>query len=86
MNELNEFMEQKFEANGAVSVGVGSGSSSVTDSTYADINAISIPEEIGYLELGEAMTRLPLFKPIGWFHRTMLRWFFGITYHLYAEQ
>ena len=79
-------MQEEIKANGAVSVGVGSGPSSVTDSTYADMNAVSIPEEIGYLELEEAMTRIPLFKPLGWFHRTMLRWFFGFTYHLYAEQ
>lgn len=38
------------------------------------------PETIGYLELEEAMTRIPVFKHIGWFHRRMLRWCFGLKY------
>ena len=35
---------------------------------------------IGYLEHEETKTRIPVFKRIGWFHRCMLRWFFGVKY------
>lgn len=38
------------------------------------------PEPIGYLEHEESMTRIPVFKRIGWFHRRMLRWCFGVKY------
>ena len=38
------------------------------------------PIPIGYLELEEAMTRIPVFRRIGWFHRCMLRWCFGLKY------
>ena len=38
------------------------------------------PKPIGYLEHEESMTRIPVFKRIGWFHRRMLRWCFGVKY------
>ena len=38
------------------------------------------PNPIGYLEHEESMTRIPVFKHIGWFHRRMLRWCFGVKY------
>ena len=38
------------------------------------------PEPIGYLEHEESMTRIPVFKCIGWFRRRMLRWCFGLKY------
>ena len=47
---------------------------------YKDCGIQTPPDPIGYLELEEAMTRLPVFKRIGWFHRMMLRWAFGLKY------
>ena len=47
---------------------------------YKDCIVQTPPDPIGYLELEVTMTRLPVFKRIGWFHRRMLRWFFGIRY------
>lgn len=38
------------------------------------------PKPIGYLEHEESMSRIPVFKRIGWFHRRMLRWCFGVKY------
>ena len=38
------------------------------------------PKPIGYLEHEESKTRIPVFKRIGWFHRCMLRWCFGLKY------
>ena len=38
------------------------------------------PKPIGYLEHEESKTRIPVFKRIGWFHRCMLRWCFGVKY------
>ena len=38
------------------------------------------PKPIGYLEHEETKTRIPVFKRIGWFHRCMLRWCFGVKY------
>ena len=38
------------------------------------------PKPIGYLEHEESKTRIPVFKRIGWFHRRMLRWCFGVKY------
>ena len=38
------------------------------------------PKPIGYLEHKESKTRIPVFKRIGWFHRCMLRWCFGVKY------
>lgn len=38
------------------------------------------PKPIGYLEHEESMTRIPVFKRIGWFRRRMLRWCFGVKY------
>ncbi len=39
------------------------------------------PKPIGFLEHEESMTRIPVFKRIGWFHRCMLRWCFGVKYN-----
>ena len=39
------------------------------------------PKPIGYLEHEESKTRIPVFKRIGWFHRCMLRWCFGVKYN-----
>jgi len=38
------------------------------------------PKPIGYLEHEESMTRIAVFKRIGWFRRRMLRWCFGVKY------
>ena len=38
------------------------------------------PKPIGYLEHEETMTRMPVFKRIGWFRRCMLRWCIGVKY------
>ena len=38
------------------------------------------PKPIGYLEHEETKTHIPVFKCIGWFHRCMLRWCFGVKY------
>jgi len=38
------------------------------------------PKPIGYLEHEETKTLIPVFKRIGWFHRCMLRWCFGVKY------
>ena len=38
------------------------------------------PKPIGYLEHEESKTRIPVLKRIGWFHRCMLRWCFGVKY------
>lgn len=38
------------------------------------------PKPIGYLEHEESMTRIAVFKRIGWFHRRMFRWCFGVKY------
>lgn len=38
------------------------------------------PKPIGYLEHEESMTRIPVFKRIGWLRRCMLRWCFGVKY------
>jgi hypothetical protein len=38
------------------------------------------PKPIGFLEHEESKTRIPVFKRIGWFHRRMLRWCFGVKY------
>lgn len=40
----------------------------------------TLPKPIGYLEHEESMTRIPVFKRIGWFRRRMLRWCFGVKY------
>ena len=42
--------------------------------------AQELPKPIGYLEHEESKTRIPVFKRIGWFHRCMLRWCFGVKY------
>lgn len=39
------------------------------------------PKPIGYLEHKESKTRIPVFKRIGWIHRHMLRWCFGVKYN-----
>ena len=59
---------------------MGVKASDLTNTSYDDCRIQTPPNPIGYLELEEAMTRLPVFKRIGWFHRRMLRWFFGIRY------
>lgn len=38
------------------------------------------PKTIGYLKHEESKTRIPVFKRIGWFHRCMLCWCFGVKY------
>ena len=59
---------------------MGVKASDLANYSYAD-HAIDVPPTpIGYLELEEAMTRLPVFKRIGWFRRLMLRWCFGLKY------
>ncbi len=40
-----------------------------------------LPKPIGYLEHKESKTRIPVFQHIGWFHRCMLRWCFGVKYN-----
>ena len=40
----------------------------------------TLPKPIGYLEHEESKTRIQVFKRIGWFHRCMLRWCFGVKY------
>jgi len=40
----------------------------------------TLPKPIGYLEHEETKTRISVFKRIGWFHRCMLRWCFGVKY------
>lgn len=40
----------------------------------------TLQKPIGYLEHEETKTRIPVFKRIGWFHRCMLRWCFGVKY------
>ena len=48
----------------------------------SDLNGriVQTPKPIGYLEHEESKTRIPVFKRIGWFHRCMLRWCFGVKY------
>ena len=49
----------------------------------SDVNGRMVqtpPNPIGYLEHEESKTRIPVFKRIGWFHRCMLRWCFGVKY------
>lgn len=49
----------------------------------SDLNGYMVqtpPKPIGYLEHEESKTRIPVFKRIGWFHRSMLRWCFGVKY------
>jgi len=53
---------------------------SVKASDLAGYRVQTPPKPIGYLELEEAMTRIPVFRRIGWFHRCMLRWCFGLKY------
>ena len=48
--------------------------------SYRGTSAVDPPMPIGYLELEETMARIPVFRRIGWFHRWMLRWGFGLKY------
>lgn len=50
----------------------------------SDLNGYTVqtpPKPIGYLEHEESKTRISVFKHIGWFHRCMLRWCFGVKYN-----
>lgn len=59
---------------------MGAKASYLANTSYEDCRIQTPPDPIGYLELEEAMTRLPVFKRIGWFRRMMLRWAFGLKY------
>lgn len=53
---------------------------SVKASDFGGCSDADTAEPIGYLEHEETKTRIPVFKRIGWFHRCMLRWCFGVKY------
>lgn len=54
--------------------------SALTNTLHKDCRIQTPPDHIGYLEMEETMTRLPVFKRIGWFRRMMLRLAFGLKY------
>ena len=60
---------------------MGVKASDLRNTSYDDCRIQTPPTPIGYLELEEAMTRIPVFKRIGWFRRMMLRWAFGLKYN-----
>ena len=59
---------------------MGVKASDLANYSYAEHATDVPPTPIGYLELEEAMTRIPVFRRIGWFRRLMLRWAFGLKY------
>ena len=52
----------------------------LTNTSYKYCRIQTPPDPIGYLEMEETMTRLPVFKRIGWFRRMILRLAFGLKY------
>jgi len=61
-------------------LGKAIGQMSVKLSDMDDCKVQTPHKPIGYLEDEESMTRLPVFKRIGWFRRMMLRLAFGLKY------
>ena len=75
-DSIVEYMKQLGKVINSTGVKV----SDPVNTSYEDCRIQTPPDPIGYLELEEAMTRLPVFKRIGWFRRMMLRWAFGLKY------
>lgn len=76
---VERVMENMKELGKAIN-SMGAKASGLTNMSYEYCSVREPHTPIGYLELEETMTRIPVFKRIGWFRHLMLKLCFGLKY------